>query len=248
MATGAIAATMALDASGDLDAQRMTVPEGSAMADMARCDKYARHAVEQYRRSRVQGCALKPNGRWQDNAEAHYRWCLNADDAQRAGEQRARSDWLWACGAVGDRRENARCDAYAYRAVDHFRLTRKTGCGVRVDGRWNANYNAHYDWCVNAGDPALAGEENSRTAWLRRCGGFGYKELDDRCDQYARRAVKQYTMTGRKGCGVRADGRWNANYDTHYEWCLDAGEPARGSEQDARDDWLFRCGAQHMID
>lgn len=50
MATGAIAATMALDASGDLDAQRMTVPEGSAMADMARCDKYARHAVEQYRR------------------------------------------------------------------------------------------------------------------------------------------------------------------------------------------------------
>ncbi len=54
------------------------------------------------------------------------------------------------------------------------------------------------------------------------------------CDHYAGQAVEHFNMTSRRGCGVRPDGRWNANRYAHYQWCLDASKTARASEEEAR--------------
>jgi hypothetical protein len=72
------------------------------------------------------------------------------------------------------------------------------------------------------------------------------QRVDEDCDNYARAAVRQFTLAqGRRECAVRPDGRWQANYDAHYNWCLRAPPNARGAEQGAREDWLYRCGAAY---
>jgi hypothetical protein len=70
---------------------------------------------------------------------------------------------------------------------------------------------------------------------------------DSRCEQYASHAVRQYRL-GAQRCGVRMDGRWQPNYQNHYQWCLGASNAALYSEQRARDDLLIRCGAVSRID
>ena len=70
--------------------------------------------------------------------------------------------------------------------------------------------------------------------------------VDEHCDNYATAAVRQFKLTqSRRECAVRSDGRWQANYDAHYNWCLRAPQNARGAEQGAREDWLYRCGAAY---
>ena len=71
-------------------------------------------------------------------------------------------------------------------------------------------------------------------------------KVDEWCYQYARRAVDQFKIAqSTQGCAVNPDGRWQGNYDAHYNWCLTAPENWRGGEQKARDDHLYKCGAQH---
>jgi hypothetical protein len=55
-------------------------------------------------------------------------------------------------------------------------------------------------------------------------------------------------MATRQRCRVPSDGRWHSRHRDHYEWCLTASEAARTSEQKARDEHLYRCGAQVRID
>lgn len=79
--------------------------------------------------------------------------------------------------------------------------------------------------------------------------GATVRREDERCYQYAKRAVEQYQMsTRRPACRVRPDGRWQPNYENHYQWCLTTGNAALSAEQDARDNHLSRCGAQSRID
>src|SRR5512143_865130 len=74
-------------------------------------------------------------------------------------------------------------------------------------------------------------------------------KVDEQCDQYAQRAVQQFRLAQRRReCAMNPSGRWQGNYDAHYNWCLGAQQNARGAEQQARDDWLNRCGAQTRFD
>lgn len=75
------------------------------------------------------------------------------------------------------------------------------------------------------------------------------RQEDERCYQYANNAVRQYRIAvERRGCGVRMDGRWQSNYDNHYQWCLRAPDSALAQEEHARTDYLVRCGALTRID
>ena len=68
---------------------------------------------------------------------------------------------------------------------------------------------------------------------------------DERCYQYANYAMRQYKLAmNRPGCAVQTNGRWQPNYENHYQWCLRVPDQALGSEQSARTDHLVRCGAQ----
>jgi hypothetical protein len=73
----------------------------------------------------------------------------------------------------------------------------------------------------------------------------GQAESQQRCRNYANRAVQQFSIAQRiRRCNLVADGRRHANYQKHYNWCRTAPLAWLNSEQGARDRHLYRCGGQ----
>jgi hypothetical protein len=67
--------------------------------------------------------------------------------------------------------ENPRCQQYANRAADQYRLaTTHPGCTVAVDDRWHGEVRRHYRWCLRAGDDRCDAEQRARDDHLTRCG------------------------------------------------------------------------------
>lgn len=67
------------------------------------------------------------------------------------------------------------------------------------------------------------------------------------CHEYARQALIQYQMTDdfhHPQCRVKADGRWQADYQNHYRWCLTAPAAWVKAEKKARNQHLYACGAR----
>ena len=65
------------------------------------------------------------------------------------------------------------------------------------------------------------------------------------CRDYARSAVSDYKdMISHPKCRVPDDGRWQPNYENHYNWCMKAPRAWRISESTARSKHLKNCGAQ----
>ncbi len=64
-----------------------------------RCHAYATEAVQQYQAAQLRFCMIPSDGRWQDNYDAHYGWCMKAkgNSAWLADETKARSDVLANC-------------------------------------------------------------------------------------------------------------------------------------------------------
>jgi hypothetical protein len=70
-----------------------------------------------------------------------------------------------------------------------------------------------------------------------------------KCDNYAKRAVQQFSISQRfRKCNLAPDARWQANFKNHYNWCLTAPVAWLNSEQGARDTHLYRCGGQIKFD
>ena len=69
-------------------------------------------------------------------------------------------------------RSNGRCRQYARSAVDDFKIMQeKPKCRIATDGRWNANFDGHYDWCMTAQSSWMASERKARDQHLLSCGG-----------------------------------------------------------------------------
>ncbi len=70
-----------------------------------------------------------------------------------------------------------------------------------------------------------------------------------KCDDYANRAVKQFSISQRfRSCNVPASPRWQASFKNHYGWCRTAPVAWLNSEQGARDAHLYHCGGQIRYD
>lgn len=71
------------------------------------------------------------------------------------------------------------------------------------------------------------------------------------CDQYARRAITQFQEAQHRNCGY-ADGHagvgWHANYNAHYNWCMNGDERVSNSHTQIRNNGLNNCGARPPID
>ncbi|MHA1524267.1 MAG: hypothetical protein ACTSY1_07640 [Alphaproteobacteria bacterium] len=82
------------------------------------------------------------------------------------------------------------------------------------------------------------------------CGGFVFvtctrgaqHSTNAACDKYARTAIAQHRDNLRRRCGGTG-GRWQSNYNNHYNWCVRVNANARQSETNARANRLRRCGA-----
>jgi hypothetical protein len=62
------------------------------------------------------------------------------------------------------------------------------------------------------------------------------------CQHYASQAVWQYNRNRSiPGCFHGADGRWHANFDVHYGWCVTAPYEAVRAEDSYRGERLHEC-------
>ena len=65
------------------------------------------------------------------------------------------------------------------------------------------------------------------------------------CQSYAKTAVGDFNYgtygANQDRCKIHQDGRWTADYQVHYKWCLIAPDAARRSEETARKDSLNKC-------
>lgn len=67
------------------------------------------------------------------------------------------------------------CEAYAQVAIDHFKIAQRPQlrkCYVAPSPRWQASYQNHYGWCLQAPDQWVDSEERARRDHLLRCGGL----------------------------------------------------------------------------
>lgn len=71
------------------------------------------------------------------------------------------------------------------------------------------------------------------------------------CQRYASSAVHDYNQgIGQRACvsKVRADpGRWHADFNRHYDWCVTVPTGERNSESSIRDKLLLGCGARSTL-
>ncbi|MBL8551994.1 MAG: PAN domain-containing protein [Hyphomonadaceae bacterium] len=68
---------------------------------------------------------------------------------------------------------------------------------------------------------------------------------DGACRQYATGAVRDFEQAqARPRCRIGPDGRWHADFNAHYDWCVRVSREARSSEYSARDRHLLGCGAR----
>ncbi|MEW6367126.1 MAG: hypothetical protein AB1714_21055 [Acidobacteriota bacterium] len=71
---------------------------GSAGGDdnRARCEQYARRAVEQDQENQLRACGLS-GARWHGDYDSHFNWCLGVDPSWAESETRARDEDLQKC-------------------------------------------------------------------------------------------------------------------------------------------------------
>jgi hypothetical protein len=71
------------------------------------------------------------------------------------------------------------------------------------------------------------------------------------CRTYADNAVFDFTIATNQAnaanCPVTG-GRWQANWENHYQWCLTVSTAAYQGEENARKAYLVQCHAAHPID
>jgi hypothetical protein len=78
-----------------------------------------------------------------------------------------------ASAAAPDAATQARCDAYAKRAVEQFQQMQATqACHLPTDLRWTPDYNNHFKGCIILPAYVMQSESATRDAHLRQCGGL----------------------------------------------------------------------------
>ena len=63
-----------------------------------KCRNYAQRAIQQHAKTiPIENCRLPVSARWSSDYQAHYDWCLRAQDAWLYSEEKARKDHLYNC-------------------------------------------------------------------------------------------------------------------------------------------------------
>jgi hypothetical protein len=133
---------------------------------------------------------------------------------------------------------------------------RKVGSGWNFKEVFSGGDGVIYAVANNGGSSGASSAPRPLERAIPRAGGLEAPRQEQlpppenpTCRNYAYRAIDQYKLTIKYAkCRVNSDGRWNADYKGHYNWCLTAPQAARTNELKLRDDHLYRCGAQSTYD
>lgn len=202
----------------------------AAAAEQLNCQAYAAAAIAQNQQNVTFKCGFA-GPRWSSDFNAHFSWCRTANMAALTAEDRARADLLAQCAAKPKQDQQA-CQAYAKEAVAQQNANKTRGCGLS-GGAWSEDYAAHFDWCLGAGQGARNAQNDARNQQLAGCltaqQAQAEKALKDDCAKYAATAVAQAKENANRRCG-HTGGRWSADWQAHFAWCLGAPQNARATE------------------
>ncbi len=151
------------------------------------CQRYARHALENFQVAQEEGCEDLKFPVWSMDSKHHYDWCRTVSEAEAEQGGEMRVSLLRKCrSSIGEAqitgtvtavdvakiralgRENS-CREYANNAVNQQQENLKKGCGFSGP-EWNARLGDHYNWCMH-GENLNSGitEHQKRQAALRGC-------------------------------------------------------------------------------
>ena len=132
----------------------------SPQPDNSKCSSYAKTAVDQNSQNKRQKCGYS-GGRWSDNYDGHYDWCVRTGGSSIASEIRTRKELLARCGQAEEKRgiavdqyckkihgndaysEHKRNDAFSWRCVNPkngFRdgVSMEDACRRQYGTNWKA--------------------------------------------------------------------------------------------------------------
>ena len=201
----------------------------------ARCEHYAQIAISQNQENIRRGCGYAGD-LWHDDYKAHYRYCRQVGIVEAEKRTTARGRAIERCYPED------RCDAYARVAVWQNKENIRRECGYR--GRlWNSNYDKHFQWCRGVAASEAEAANTARSNALRQCPRPVKKDIKktvDRCEAYAKSAVRQNEENVQRNCGFTG-GSWHSDYDAHYRWCRSVSSKMAKSATRARNKSLDNC-------
>lgn len=204
----------------------------------SRCEHYAQTAVSQNQENVRRGCGYS-GSLWHADSKAHYRYCRQVGVVEAEKKTGVRGRAIERCYPED------RCDAYARVAVWQDKENTRRECGLR--GRlWNSNYDKHFQWCRRVSPSEAEAANSARNKALQKCPRPGKKVIEetaDRCETYAKRAVRQNEENVQRNCGYTG-GSWHSDYDAHYRWCHNVSLKRAESATRARKKSLKSCVTQ----
>lgn len=212
----------------------------------SKCEHYARISLVQIETAKKGNCAVDPKDlRWSNDERMHLKACQRAPNSVPEREIAYREGQLTACFENAGRREKV-CTDYAEAAISQFTENIDNQCGFSGP-RWNANKARHYQWCLDARDQDRKTETETRSTMINEC--IEQARTRQQCDEYADTAVQAALHNVNRRCGLRGPGvRWSRYRDDHVEFCLNARQSARESEDTTRERELRRCRNQDERD
>ena len=122
------------------------------------------------------------------------------------------------------------CKVYATHAVDAGKISDARQCG-NTGPRWQAPYDEHLRFCMNAPDALVKAEDQARGDGLSAC---------EKCDVYVGLAMTQAKANITHQCGGTGP-RWTLDRPAHLRFCESVPQAAMNAERDARNDFLIEC-------
>lgn len=156
-------------------------------ADHEYCERYARHALEQFDVARGEKCEKLDYPVWSMDFKHHYDWCREVPMSEAEKGNELRVSVLRECrnkvvrgsvtgtistvdtGKAAAMLNDLACQDYAKKASLQQQTNLKNNCGMQGP-QWNENYNDHYNWCMHGDNVKLTEAANQeRQNGLDKC-------------------------------------------------------------------------------
>lgn len=119
------------------------LPSGVSVG-LARCEQYAKVAVQQQKDNVALQCGFQ-GPEWSDDYQRHHDWCAEVEAQESGAGTKLRELALDACRKAQDR--PTQCDAYAKSALQDQQDNLAWGCGYEGPA-WSSDHAWHYNWCM----------------------------------------------------------------------------------------------------
>lgn len=204
------------------------------------CADYANDAVARQEANLAGRCGFHGDA-WSGDYKLHFRACLDMSAVKRRNEMRDRELTLKRC-ADNSKKIDRNCQRFAETAEAIDATGRASDC--RIEGApWLGKYSKAYDWCrKNPGGPDEKGLGEIRDK-LAQCFVRGGGPFIERCDAYAKDALRWHEAARKNECGFKGE-RWRSGYRDLYQWCLKVDTIDAKNENEARKREVERCLAQ----